>query len=132
MISSKWWWWQQLCEILFFSFIFSEVAISKPQDPPGSIENNQEADEKSKFDIIEDNAGDDGDFIDDDFGLSFQREWEDLKQQRQRIEEEVRTHNSSWYGCNYSVEIAEILSHSVVMSQIYPHLKKFSWNQFTV
>ena len=72
--------------------IFSEVAISKTQDPLRSIENIQDDnEEKNKFDIIQDNAGDDGDFIDDDFGLSFQREWEDLKQQRQRIEEEVCT-----------------------------------------
>ena len=31
----------------------------------------------------------DGDFIDDDFGLSIKREWEHLRQQQQRIEEEI-------------------------------------------
>ena len=31
----------------------------------------------------------DGDFIDDDFGLSIKREWEHLRQQQLRIEEEI-------------------------------------------
>ena len=32
----------------------------------------------------------DGDFIDDDFGLSIKKEWEHLRQQQMLIEEEVR------------------------------------------
>lgn len=37
------------------------------------------------------NAGDDGDFIDDDFGLSLKKEWDHLRQQQMLIEEEVKT-----------------------------------------
>ena len=51
---------------------------------------------ESKLDPVEDNAttttNTDGDFIDDDFGLSIKREWEQLRQQQLRIEEEVDVH----------------------------------------
>ena len=50
------------------------------------------APKENKLDPVEDNAttNTDGDFIDDDFGLSIKREWEHLRQQQLRIEEEVR------------------------------------------
>ena len=55
-----------------------------------AVENN--APKENKLDPVEDNAttNTDGDFIDDDFGLSIKREWEHLRQQQLRIEEEVR------------------------------------------
>ena len=53
------------------------------------------APKENKLDPVEDNAttNTDGDFIDDDFGLSIKREWEHLRQQQLRIEEEVSTAN---------------------------------------
>ena len=43
--------------------------------------------DKEKFEPVVENT--DGDFIDDDFGLSIKKEWEHLRQQQLRIEEEV-------------------------------------------
>ena len=60
------------------------------KEPLKAVENI--APKENKLDpAVEDNAttNTDGDFIDDDFGLSIKREWEQLRQQQLRIEEEV-------------------------------------------
>ena len=62
------------------------------KEPLKAVENI--APKENKLDPVEDNAttNTDGDFIDDDFGLSIKREWEQLRQQQLRIEEEVDVH----------------------------------------
>ena len=76
----------------YFIFIlhntFFTTLDAVPSKEPLSPNTNVTSD-KGKFEPVEDSA--DGDFIDDDFGLSIKREWEHLRQQQLRIEEEVRT-----------------------------------------
>ena len=73
-------------------FLFFVVVVDAlpSKEPLKAVENI--APKENKLDPVEDNAttNTDGDFIDDDFGLSIKREWEHLRQQQLRIEEEVR------------------------------------------
>ena len=78
--------------ITFFIDFVIDALPSK--EPLKAIENVVPM--ESKLDPVEDNAttttNTDGDFIDDDFGLSIKREWEQLRQQQLRIEEEADVH----------------------------------------
>ena len=67
------------------STVIDEVPIIKALTPKNSSEREENVNE-----IIEEPTNEEeGDFIDDDFGLSIKREWENLRQQQLQIEEEV-------------------------------------------
>lgn len=60
----------------------------KTKDAEASETSNNE-EEKENIAAHSSNGNEEGDFIDDDFGLSIRREYEILRQQQLRIEEEV-------------------------------------------
>ena len=51
------------------------------------------------------NTGGDGDFIDDDFGLSLKKEWDHLRQQQMLIEEEVKTKLLFFFQKKYNINV---------------------------
>ena len=68
------WEFHWLCPIWYINPVanFGIHPLDAVEEPIGTVEDHE-----------------DGDFIDDDFGLSIKREWEHLRQQQLRIEEEI-------------------------------------------
>ena len=82
----------------FFSLL--EVAKETTEDDT-TVAPDELPDEQSALA----NTGGDGDFIDDDFGLSLKKEWDHLRQQQMLIEEEVKTKSLFFFQKKYNINV---------------------------